>query len=60
MLRKHIALGAIAALVVGCTADKPAPTGFVVTAPLYAVGGNGGGPWSCRKCRCRGSHSRHG
>jgi hypothetical protein len=43
MLRGGIALGAITALLVGCTADKPAPTGFVVTAPLYAVGGNSGG-----------------
>src|SRR5215208_1886314 len=40
MLRKKIGLGAIAALFVGCTADKPAPTGFEVRAPLFAVGGN--------------------
>ncbi|HMI43206.1 MAG TPA: CHRD domain-containing protein [Gemmatimonadaceae bacterium] len=43
MLRGGIALGAITALVVGCTADKPAPTGFVVSAPLFVVGGNSGG-----------------
>ena len=43
MSRKQMALGAITALLVGCTADKPAPTGFVVSAPLYAVGGNSGG-----------------
>ena len=43
MLRGGIALGAITALLVGCTADKPAPTGFVVSAPLFVVGGNGGG-----------------
>lgn len=40
MLRRQIAFGAITALVVGCTADKPAPTGFEVRAPLFAVGGN--------------------
>jgi hypothetical protein len=40
MLRRQIALGAIMALVVGCTADKPAPTGFEVRVPLFAVGGN--------------------
>ena len=43
MLRGGIALGAITALLVGCTADKPAPTGFVVSAPLFVVGGNSGG-----------------
>jgi len=43
MLRRELALGAITALLVGCTADKPAPTGFEVRAPLFAVGGNSGG-----------------
>ena len=43
MLRRGIALGAITALLIGCTADKPAPTGFEVSAPLFAVGGNSGG-----------------
>jgi hypothetical protein len=44
MLRRELALGAIAALLVGCTADKPAPTTvFEVRAPLFAVGGNSGG-----------------
>jgi hypothetical protein len=43
MLMRGMALGAITALVAGCTADKPSPTGFVFSAPLYAVGGNGGG-----------------
>jgi hypothetical protein len=43
MLRREIALGAITAFLVGCTADKPAPTGFEVRAPLFAVGGNRGG-----------------
>jgi hypothetical protein len=33
-------LGAITALLVGCTADKPAPTAFEVRVPLFAVGGN--------------------
>jgi hypothetical protein len=41
MLRREIALGAITALLVGCTADKPAPTAFEVRVPLFAVGGNG-------------------
>jgi CHRD domain len=40
MMRSQTAFGAIAALLVGCTADKPAPTGFEVRAPLFAVGGN--------------------
>jgi hypothetical protein len=43
MLRRELALGAITAFLVGCTADKPAPTGFEVHAPLFAVGGNRGG-----------------
>ena len=39
-MRKQAALGAIVALVVGCTADKPAPTAaFEVRTPLFAVGG---------------------
>ena len=41
MLSRQIAFGAVAALLVGCTADKPAPTGFEVRAPLFTVGGNG-------------------
>ena len=43
MLRRQIALGAITALIVGCTADKPVPTGFEVRAPLFAVRSNSGG-----------------
>ena len=43
MMRREITLGAITALLVGCTADKPAPTAFEVRAPLFAVGGNSGG-----------------
>jgi len=43
MLRREIILGAIPALLVGCTADKPAPTGFEVRVPLFVgnAGGNG-------------------
>jgi len=41
MFRKQAALGAIVALLAGCTADKPTPTGFEVRAPLFAVGGQG-------------------
>src|SRR5947207_1939893 len=42
MLRRELTLGAIAALVVGCTADKPAPTAFEVRVPLFVsnAGGN--------------------
>lgn len=40
MLRKQIALGAVAALLVACAVDKPAPTALEVRAPLFAVGGN--------------------
>jgi hypothetical protein len=40
MLRRRIAFGAITVLLIGCTADKPAPTGFEVRAPLFVVGGN--------------------
>jgi hypothetical protein len=40
MLRRQIAFGAITVVIVGCTADKPAPTGFEVRAPLFLVGGN--------------------
>ncbi|MFL5488073.1 MAG: CHRD domain-containing protein [Gemmatimonadaceae bacterium] len=40
MLRGKIGLGAIAALLVGCTSDKPVPTAFEVRAPLFVVGGN--------------------
>jgi hypothetical protein len=43
MLRRELALGAITAFLVGCTADQPAPTGFEVHAPLFVVGGNRGG-----------------
>jgi hypothetical protein len=41
MLRRQIALGAVTALLVGCTEDKPIPTAFEVRAPLFAVGGMG-------------------
>ena len=40
MLRRQIAFGAITVVIVGCTADKPVPTGFEVRAPLFVVGGN--------------------
>ena len=46
MFRREITLGAITALLVGCTADKPAPTALEFRVPLFAVadnhaGGNG-------------------
>lgn len=40
MLRRELAVVAVMAIVVGCTTDKPSPTGFEVIAPLYAVGAN--------------------
>jgi hypothetical protein len=40
MLRTRMGFGAIAAFLVGCTADKPVPTAFEVRVPLFAVGGN--------------------
>jgi hypothetical protein len=40
MLERHIALGAIAAVLVGCSADRQSPTAFEVRAPLFAVGAN--------------------
>lgn len=39
MLRREAAFGAMVALLVGCTADTPVPTGFEVRAPLFVVGG---------------------
>lgn len=39
MVKRLVATGAVAALVVlaaGCAADKPAPTGYEVSVPLYA------------------------
>jgi len=41
MLRRLAALSAGVALLAGCTADKPVPTGLEIRAPLFAVGGNG-------------------
>jgi len=41
MLRKLIVSGAIAAITAGCTAEQPTPTGFEVSVPLFAAGGNG-------------------
>jgi len=38
MLKRWIVL---AAFIPGCTADQPTPTGFEVSLPLYAQGGNG-------------------
>src|SRR5882724_2803999 len=44
MLRREITLGAITALLVGCTADKPAPTAFELRVPLFvSAGSNAGG-----------------
>ena len=40
MLRRQIALGAIATLLGGCTADKTAPTALEIRVPLFAVGAN--------------------
>lgn len=40
-MKRVAALGAIVALLAGCTADKPMPTSFEVRAPLFVVGGQG-------------------
>ncbi len=39
-MRRQIALGAIAALCVGCAADQPTPTAVELRVPLFAAGGN--------------------
>src|SRR5688500_12929893 len=43
MLRRRIALGCAAMLLVSCTTDQPEPTGtgYAVTVPLFVAGGNG-------------------
>ena len=41
MIGRQIALAGAIAFLVGCTADKPTPTGFEVRTPLFVVGGNG-------------------
>lgn len=43
MLWKQVAFGAITVLLVGCTGDQSAPTGFEVRTPLFAITGHGGG-----------------
>jgi len=43
MLRRAITLGAITALLVGCTADKPAPTALEFRVPLFVASSNAGG-----------------
>ena len=35
-------LGVVVVLVAGCGTDQPAPTGYEIRAPLFAVGGNAG------------------
>ena len=40
MLRRQIAFGAITAVILGCSADTPAPTALELRAPLYAVRAN--------------------
>lgn len=40
MLERQITFGAIAAVLVGCSADTPAPTALELRAPVYAVGAN--------------------
>jgi hypothetical protein len=42
MSTKLAALAAVAALVAGCEADRPEPTGFEVSAPMFVAGGNAG------------------
>jgi hypothetical protein len=41
MVRKLVGLGAVAALIAGCSSEqKPMPTEFEISVPLYARGGN--------------------
>jgi hypothetical protein len=41
MMRRHVALGAITVLCIGCAADQqPAPTAVELRLPLFAAGGN--------------------
>ena len=40
MLGRQIAFGGITAVLVGCSADTPAPTALELRAPVYAVGAN--------------------
>jgi hypothetical protein len=42
-MSKAIPLGAITALLVGCTADKPAPTALEFRVPLFVTASNAGG-----------------
>jgi hypothetical protein len=42
-MRKAIPLGAITALLVGCTADKPAPTAVEFRVPLFVASSHAGG-----------------
>jgi hypothetical protein len=42
-MRKAIPLGAITALLVGCNADKPAPTAVEFRVPLFVASSNAGG-----------------
>jgi hypothetical protein len=39
MVKKHVAVVTVVALVAACSSDKPAPTGYEIRAPLYARGG---------------------
>jgi hypothetical protein len=41
-VKRHIAVGAVAALVAGCTTDKPSPTGYEIRTPLFAQSGHSG------------------
>ena len=42
MVKRHIAIGAVAALVVGCAGDKPVPTGYEIRTPLFTQSGHSG------------------
>ncbi len=41
MLGRQVALAGAIGFLIGCTVDKPTPTGFEVRTPLFVVGGNG-------------------
>jgi hypothetical protein len=43
MTTRQVVLYAAAGLLAGCAAEQSMPTGFDISAPLFAVGGNAGG-----------------
>jgi hypothetical protein len=42
MVKRHVAVATVAALVAGCSSDKPAPTGYEIRTPLFAQSAHSG------------------